>query len=131
MGKIFFVFISVLFLTALLASHIANVSAMGEVAGPVIFHNSVGGSDTESWGLFNDQPINVTISVQGTGAQYVSFPQTVSLPGNKQIVWVSVTANIPSNYDTTQGSNVTGVLYALAQGQPGEVQLNIQMFKNF
>lgn len=106
-----------------------SVFSFGEVAGPVVLHVSIGGSDTQNWGILNNESINVTISADGDGAQYISFPQNVTLLPNNQITWVPITANIPSSYAGT--NNITGSLYALEQGTPGQVQINLQLKKNF
>lgn len=105
--------------------------AFGEVAGTIVLHATAGGSDMQNWGIFNNESITVSLSAQGDGAQYITFPQTVTLPAGNQIYWIPITANIPSNYDLTQGTNITGQLYALAQGSPGQVQINLQVEKNF
>jgi len=104
--------------------------AFGEVAGPVTIYVPVGGTNVGQWGIFNGDPIDAALSAQGDAAQYLSFPTSVSLPGNNQVYSVPITANIPSNANLPEGTNITGTLYALAQGQPGQVQINLQVKKN-
>lgn len=106
------------------------VSAFGEVAGPVVIYATVGGSGTGQWGLFNDNPVIAKLSVQGDAAKYLSFPSNVSLEGNAKISYTTITANIPTNSGLKEGTNITGTLYALTEGQPGQVQINLQVTKN-
>lgn len=115
--------------TIFLAIIPSTVFAFGEVAGPVIIQVPIDGSNVGSWGIFNNESINVSISAIGDGAKYIIFPQTVTLLPNNQMTWVTIMASIPSNYQGT--NNITGSLYALAQGSPGQVQINLQMEKSF
>jgi len=105
------------------------VFAFGEVAGPVVFNVAAGGSNSSMWGIFNNESINVTITAQGDGAQYISFPQNVTLQAGDQIYWIPVAASIPANHNGQ--TNITGSLYALSQGSPGQVQINLQLKKDF
>ena len=106
------------------------VSAFGEVAGPVTIYVPVGGgTNTGQWGIFNGDPIDAKISAQGDATQYLSFPDSVSLSGNNQIAYVTIIATIPADANLPEGTNITGTLYALAQGQPGQVQINLQVKK--
>lgn len=106
------------------------VFAFGEVAGPVVFYVPIGGSNNSMWGIFNNESVAVSISAEGDAAKYLSFPQNFTLQPNNQIYWINLTANIPSDYNVTQEKNITGVLYAVAQGQPGQVQINLRLKKN-
>jgi hypothetical protein len=108
----------------------SSVLALGEVAGPIIIYVPVGGTNIGQWGIFNKDSMSVKISVQGDAAKYLSFSSTVDLPGNNQMVYIPITVNIPSDAALTEGTNVTGELYALAEGEPGQVQINVQMEKN-
>lgn len=119
---------TVIFLMSL-SNIIPLVSAFGEIAGPVVIHVAVGGSNSSNWGIFNNESINVVISAQGDGAQYISFPQSVTLLPNNQITWIPITASISSDYNGQ--TNITGSIYALTQGQPGQVQINLQLEKHF
>jgi len=106
------------------------VFAFGEVAGPVVFYVPIGGSNTSSWGISNDQPINVQLTAEGNITQFVSLPNSISLEGNNKIYWINLSAKIPVDYNISAGTNITGTFYALAQGQPGQVQINLQLKKN-
>lgn len=106
--------------------------ALQEVAGPLVISVPIGGSNSARWGLVNDgnQTIIVSLNATGNAAQYLSFPQSVGLQPGK-IYYVNVTANIPANFDTSSGRNITGTLYALQKGQSGgQVQINVQMLKS-
>lgn len=115
--------------TIFLAIIPAFVFAFGEVAGPVVFSVPIGGSNVSRWGLSNDQQINVKLSAQGDISKYISFTDSITLPSNNQIYWVNITAKIPSDYNVSQGMNITGTLYAVSEGQPGQVQINLQLKK--
>ncbi|MCX6821778.1 MAG: hypothetical protein NTW30_03290 [Candidatus Aenigmarchaeota archaeon] len=107
----------------------ANVNALQEVAGPIIITVAAGGSNSSRYGLINDGNETVVVSLRAEGdvAKYLSFPQNVSLEP-KKLVYVNVTASLPTDYDL--GQNITGFLYALQEGQPGQVKINIQLMKS-
>jgi hypothetical protein len=107
----------------------ATVFAFGEVAGPVVIHVPLGGTNVSSWGIFNGEAIDAKISTEGDAAKFISFPEKVSLERNNKIYWVNITAKIPADYNLTQGTNITGTLYALTEGKPGQVQINLQVKK--
>jgi hypothetical protein len=107
---------------------VQGVFSLQEVAGPLVISVPVGGINSAQWGLLNDgnQAITTSLSATGNAAQYLSFPQTVVLqPGI--IDYVSITATIPATYS---GGNITGYLTATQAGQPGQVQINVQMIKS-
>jgi hypothetical protein len=106
------------------------VFALGEVAGPVVIHVPLGGSGVGMWGLGHNETVNVKLRVEGNASQYITLPTEVTLPPTG-IYWVNVTAKIPSNYSISQGTNITGVMYAVLEGTPsGQVQINLQLKKN-
>jgi len=105
--------------------------ALQQVAGPLFFTVPLGGSSSARYGLVNDGEETITISLraEGDAAKYLSFPSSVELQP-KKMVYTEVTANIPENYDRASGGNIYGWMYALQQGAPGQVQINVQMKKN-
>jgi len=107
---------------------VQGVFSLQEVAGPLVISVPIGGSNSAQWGLLNDgnQAITVSLSATGNAAQYLSFPQTVDLQPGK-VIYISITATIPN---TSSAGNITGTLYALQEGQPGQVQINIQLTKS-
>lgn len=108
---------------------VQNAYALQEVAGPLVISVPIGGSNSTRWGLINDGNETITVSLNATGdvAKYLSFPATVDLVPHKT-VYTNITANIPADYNL--GQNITGTLYALQEGKPGQVQINVQMMKS-
>lgn len=107
----------------------SSVLAFGEVAGPVVIHVAIGGSGVGMWGLGHNETVKVQLRAEGNASKYLSFPGEVTLPPTG-VYWVNVTATIPSDYNVTQGMNITGVMYATLEGAPGQVQINLQLKKN-
>jgi hypothetical protein len=107
------------------------VYALQEIAGPLEISVPIGGTSSAKFGLINDENETITISLRAEGdvAKYLSFPATVDLEPNK-IVYTDITAKIPADYDKSLGGNITGYLYALQEGKPGTVQVNVQMMKS-
>ncbi|MCX6821902.1 MAG: hypothetical protein NTW30_03945, partial [Candidatus Aenigmarchaeota archaeon] len=106
-----------------------GVFSLQEVAGPLVISVPIGGSNSAQWRLLNDgdQAITVSLTATGDAAKYLSFPATKDLPPG-EIVYISITASVPSDYNL--GQNITGFLYALQEGQPGQVKINIQLMKS-
>ena len=103
--------------------------ALQQVAGTLSMSPSVGGSDSAQYGLVNDgnETIIIKLRAEGDAAQYLSFPDTVELISNK-IVYTDIVANIPANYNGQ--ASLSGSLYAVQEGKPGQVQINVQMKKS-
>jgi hypothetical protein len=113
----------------LLAPMILSSYALREVAGPIVLNMKPGEQMSFKWGLLSDSsiPINVTLSVQGNGSQFLSFPKSVTLPP-QQPVYVSVNASIPSTY--VGNSQFKPFLFATQAGQEGgPTILNLQVLK--
>jgi hypothetical protein len=121
--------IIIIILTSLLL--VSPVFALQEIAGPLEITVPIGGTGSAKYGLINDENETVTISLRAEGdvAKYLSFPATVDLEPNK-IVYTDITAKIPADYDKSIGGNITGDIYALQEGKPGAVQVNVQMMKS-
>lgn len=106
------------------------VFAFGEVTGPVVIHVPLGGSGIGMWGLGHNETVEVGLRVEGNASKYISLPSKVTLPPSG-IYWVNVTAKIPADYNVSQGTNITGVMYAVLEGKTGgQVQINLQLKKN-
>jgi hypothetical protein len=107
------------------------VYALQEIAGPLVISVPIGGTGSAKFGLINDENETITVSLRAEDdvAKYLSFPATVDLEPNK-IVYTDIIAKIPSDYDKSLGGNITGYLYALQEGKPGTVQVNVQMMKS-
>ena len=119
-----------LFVIGILLSLLAaNALALQEVAGTIIISTPIGGSNSSQYGLLNDGNETITVSLRAEGdiAKYLSFPANVTLEP-KKFVYTNITASIPADYDKT--GNITGYLYALQEGSPGQVKINIQLMKS-
>jgi hypothetical protein len=119
-----------LFVIVILLSLLAtNAFALQEVAGTIIISTPIGGTNSSKFGLLNDGNETITVSLRAEGdvAKYLSFPENVSLEP-KKFVYTNITATIPADYDKT--GNITGFLYALQEGSPGQVKINIQLMKS-
>jgi len=122
-------FLTVVFLICLTIIP-TTVFAFGQVAGSIFIHVPIGGSNTGSWKIFNEEPLKVKISAEGDAKNFISFPEQVTLEPNNKIYSIEMTAKIPADYKITQGTNITGTLYALSEGSPGQVKINLQLKKN-
>lgn len=110
---------------------VQSAYALQELAGPLAISVPIGGNNSVRWGLINDgnETITVTLSASGDAAKYITFPATVELVPH-QTVYTNIAVNIPANYNISSGRNITGSLYALQQGKPGQVQINVQLTKS-
>jgi hypothetical protein len=108
----------------------SSVFALQQVAGALVINVPIGGSNSVKYGLLNDgnETIKISLRAEGDVVQYLSFLESVDLPPNK-IVYTEITVTIPTDYDKSLGGNLTGYLYALQEGNPGQVKINIQMKK--
>jgi hypothetical protein len=125
-------FCAIAFVLVLVISiSVSSVFGLQQVAGTLTIPTPIGGSNSTNYGLVNDgkENILVTLRAEGDVANYLSFEKTVTLEPNK-INYVKIAASVPKDYDISKGSNITGYVYALQEGQPGQVQLNVQMKKN-
>jgi hypothetical protein len=102
--------------------------AFGEVAGKVIIPTPLGGSGVGSWGIGHNETVVVALRVEGAAAKYISLPKEITITPD-QMYWVNVTANVPANYNVSNGTNITGIMYATLKGSPGQVQINLQLSK--
>lgn len=108
-----------------------NANALEQIAGRLVISVPIGGSNSTQYGLINDENETITVSLRAEGnvAKYLSFPETVDLPVNK-IIYTNITAKVPPDYNVSLGRNITGFVYALQEGKPGQVKINIQMKKS-
>jgi len=110
--------------------NISYVFALGMTAGPVVILANVGSSNSSRFGLVNngEEAITVSIRAEGDAAQFIEFPTTLDITP-KKIEYVDIKATIPATYDGSLGGNITGFVYALQEGKPGQVQINVQAKK--
>jgi hypothetical protein len=108
----------------------SNVFALQQVAGTLVMTVPIGESNSAKYGLVNDgnETTTITLRAEGDAAPYLSFPETVNLPPQK-LIYTDITATIPDNYDKSLGGDLRGYVYALQEGTPGQVKINIQMKK--
>jgi len=109
---------------------VSSVFALGMTAGPVMIVTDVGSTNSSYFGLINNgnETITVKIRAEGDAAQFLEIPATLELVP-KKLTNVDVKATIPSAYDGSLGGNITGFIYAVQEGAPGQVQINIQAQK--
>lgn len=110
---------------------VTNASALQQIAGPIIISVKMGETGTAQYGLVNDDNETITVSLRAEGdvAKYLSFPETLNLTPNK-IEYINITAAVPADYNVSLGRNITGFVYALQTGKPGQVQINVQLMKS-
>lgn len=108
----------------------SSVFALQQVAGTLMFNITIGGSSSVKYGLVNDGNETITISLRAEGdvAPYLSFPEKVDL-SPKKLIYTDITAKIPDDYDKSLGGELRGYIYALQEGTPGQVKINVQMKK--
>lgn len=108
---------------------VSNAYALQQIAGPLVINVPIGETGSAKYGLINDENETITVSLRAEGdvADYLSFPATVDLEPGK-IVYTDITAKIPADYKSS--GNISGFLYALQEGNPGQVKINIQMQKS-
>lgn len=104
--------------------------ALMQVAGDVIVDTKPSQTITFNWGLLNEknQSSAVNITAEGIGAEYLSFPENVTLGVAGEVSHVPVNVTIPSNY--TGPTELTPSITATEAGeQVGATRINIAMSK--
>jgi hypothetical protein len=102
--------------------------ALQELAGPIVITTPIGGSNSSlNFGLINEdnETIDVILKASEEIEKYITFIPIITLEPNK-LTYVNLTASLPRDYT---GDNITGNMYALQEGKPGQVQINIQLMK--
>lgn len=106
----------------------SSVYALQQVAGTLRYNLVPDSKGVATFGLINDgnETISVKLRAEGDTAAFLTYPETIQLEP-KKLTYSNVTAYIPADY---KGSgNLTGYMYALQEGKPGQVQINVQMRK--
>jgi hypothetical protein len=104
--------------------------ALQQVAGNIVVDTKPGETKTFSWGLLSErnQSSTVNITADGVGAEFLSFPENVTLSASGQITDVPVNVTIPSNY--TGAKELTPSIRATQAGEEvGATIINIAMSK--
>jgi hypothetical protein len=122
------IFAATLVLVVLLSA--SDVLALGITAGTVRILVDVGGTSGSTFGLVNNgnETITVAIRAEGDAAQFIEVPESLELQP-QELTYVTVKVTIPSTYDGYLGGNITGYIYAVQEGEPGQVQINVQAKK--
>lgn len=104
--------------------------ALLQVAGNITVEVMPGETKTFTWGLISDKngSSTVNITADGMGAEYLSFPENISLAAGGQITDVPVNVSIPSNY--TGPTELTPSIIATEAGEKiGQTIINVAMSK--
>jgi len=122
-----------LFLVPLILSNIITITqsyALQQVAGDIVVDIKPGETKTFSWGLLTEknEPSSVNITADGIGAEFLSFPENITLATSGQITSVPVNVSIPSNY--TGAKELNPSIRATEAGEEvGATIINIAMAK--
>jgi hypothetical protein len=106
-----------------------RTNALQQMAGPIAVKINPGETKNFTWSLLSDENKTgiVTISANGSGAKFFTFPNPVKLLPNT-IVNVPFSVTIPTHYD--DNSNLKPTIRATQVVQSnGNTALNIEMAK--
>jgi len=120
-----------LFLTIFFVfSIIPSAFALKQVAGMLEIELAAGQTGVLKYGLLNDKNETSTLKLRAEGdiVPYISIPESVELQPGK-LTYVELNVNIPADYDISNGNEIKGSVFALQEGRPGQVQLNLQLKK--
>jgi len=109
---------------------ITQTYALQQVAGNIIVEIQPGETKTFQWGLLTEKNESTTLNIttDGLGAQFLSFPENVTLTGSGQVTLVPVNVSIPSNY--TGQKELSPYITATEAGEEiGTTIINIAMSK--
>jgi hypothetical protein len=104
--------------------------ALQQVAGDIVVEIKPGETKTFSWGLLTEknEPSSVNITAYGIGAEFLSFPENITLATSGQITHVPLNVSIPSNY--TGAKELNPSIRATEAGEEvGATIINIAMAK--
>jgi hypothetical protein len=106
------------------------VFGLRQTVGKIVIYVVPGATNSSYYGLINDanETLTVKLRSEGDAAEFISVPKELNLPPGK-FVTVNVTISIPSEYNFSKGKNITGYVYALLEGAPGQVRINVQTRK--
>jgi hypothetical protein len=107
-----------------------------QVAGDVVVEVKPSETKPFAWGLLSDKQNETTtieLSADGEGAQFLSFPKTVSL-GPGELKEIKGNVSIPADYHVpTNGTELNPTIRAAEQSNKGDqvsgMILNVQMAK--
>jgi hypothetical protein len=125
-------FLSLLLILSIIP-HVITITqsyALQQVAGNVFIEIKPGETKTFNWGLLSEknQSSTVNITADGIGAEFLTFPENITLAASGQINYVPVNVNIPSNYTGTKELNPS-ITATQAGEEVGPTIINIAMSK--
>jgi hypothetical protein len=104
--------------------------ALQQVAGDIVLDIKQGEIETFTWGLLSEknESSTVNITADGMGAEFLSFPENITLTAGGEITYVPVNVSIPSNY--TGPNELNPSIRATQAGEEvGSTIINIAMSK--
>jgi hypothetical protein len=133
--KVYFTIVHVLplFLILSLIPNVITITqsyALQQVAGDIVVDIKPGETRTFRWGLLSDknESSTVNITADGIGAEFLSFPENITLTARGQITYVPVNVSILSNY--TGAKELNPSIRATEAGEEvGATIINIAMAK--
>jgi len=104
--------------------------ALQQVAGNIVVEIKPGETKTFNWGLLTEKNESSTINItaNGIGAEFLSFPENVTLAASGQTNYIPVNVNIPSNYTGAKELNPS-IIATEAGEEVGATIINIAMSK--
>src|SRR5919202_850042 len=129
------VFILSLFLILSIIPNLITITqshALMQVAGNIFVEIKPGETKTFNWGLLSEknQSITVNITAEGIGAEFLSFPENVTVAAvSGQITDVPVNVTIPSNYTGPRELTPSIRATEASEGEVGATIINIAMSK--
>jgi hypothetical protein len=104
--------------------------ALQQVAGDIVVDIKPGETKTFRWGLLSEKNESSTVNMtaDGIGAEFLSFPENITLTTRGQVNYVPVNVSIPSNY--TGVKELKPSIRATEAGEEvGSTIINIAMSK--
>jgi hypothetical protein len=104
--------------------------ALQQLAGNIIIETMPGETETFNWGLISDKNASTTVNItaDGTGAEFLTFPENITLPAGENVTYLSVNVSIPANY--AGDKELTTTITATEAGEEvGQTIINIGVSK--
>jgi hypothetical protein len=98
--------LSLLIIISLIPNTITPLNKLGQsfalqqVAGNIIIETIRGETETFTWGLISDKNASTTVNItaDGIGAEFLTFPENVTLAAGGNVTYIPVNVSIPANY---------------------------------
>jgi hypothetical protein len=104
--------------------------ALQQLAGNIIIETMPGETETFNWGLISDKNASTTVNItaDGTGAEFLTFPENITLPAGENVTYLPVNVSIPANY--AGDKELTTTITATEAGEEvGQTIINIGVSK--